>query len=76
MTLIQKIKEIATIIPKYCNKQAIKGLFDESARVSNEYLRNQISYIDNLKNTSDIKKAIYKADVILKTVFGENLLEG
>ncbi len=37
MTIIQKIKEIVTAIPNYCNKQKIKELFDESARVSHEY---------------------------------------
>lgn len=74
MTIIQKIKEITTAIPKYCNKQTIKRLFDEQAEVSHNYLMNQLSYIEaNIKSPF---KEIYKADVISKVVSGENLLEG
>lgn len=54
-------------------RKKIKELFDESARVSIEYLQNQISYIaKNEKNP--ILMEIYKADVISKTLEGRSLL--
>lgn len=52
--------------------QKIKELYQESARVANEYLQNQISAIDNLK-TPNFLKEIYKADVISKTLEGRAL---
>ncbi len=74
MTIIQKIKGIVAAIPNYCNKQKIKELFDESARVSHNYLMNQISYIDSNPNINPVMKEIYKADLIRRTVSG--LCEG
>lgn len=47
-------------------------MFYEQAKVSHEYLKNQISIIDNLK-TPNFLKEIYKADVISRTLEGRAL---
>ncbi|MBS3090278.1 hypothetical protein J4433_00730 [Candidatus Pacearchaeota archaeon] len=72
MVILQKIKEISTAISKYCNKQRIGELFDESAKVSHNYMMDQISYLDK-SNTPEFMKEIYKADVMSRTLEGRAL---
>jgi CRISPR/Cas system CMR-associated protein Cmr1 (group 7 of RAMP superfamily) len=57
MTLLQKLKE----------------MFDESARVTEQYVQSQFSCIDNLKNAPNFVKTIYKANVTSLAYFGESL---